>query len=688
MQTAQRAGSIFPSFRRSWLGSGSVTAAAVALASVPTAEAQAQSIPVAPRASTTVAAQGTPTVESGGVSISQGSVTDQITVSTSTAIINWNTLDTATFDTTSDYVNFLPTGTNLQFAGPGADYAVLNRIFSAPDSAGDFRGIAFGGNVTSQLAPGGAIGGTIWFYSPGGILVGPTATFNVGSLLLTTSAPDPAGLGTGVIDLTGVTDPSSTITIDPGATIDALNAGSYVGIVAPRVVQNGDVTVNGSVAYVGAEEATLTINNGLFDISVGLGTEDANGVVHGDTGTTTGPSSTGAADAQGIYMVAVPKNDAITMLVGGVIGYQAASVASIVNGNIVLTTGDTVTVGGSATAPTIVVDKTVSTDATGNIQADGAAFGSNVTMFADDTIDLIAGSVLFDSTFASNSVGTMDLDIAAGQTINIAATAAASVGATGDVTLRAGTGSETGGNINITVDQIGFTDSVISGLLVGGDLTIDASGSGLDDFGSIRDNGNTGIGTDATGGNVTINVASGGDIVVAGNFEIDASAQGGKGELVSGDSVGGNVSLTMSSGTINVGGRLFIDTFAEDAAIAKSTIPGTGAVGSDSIAGDVAIDISGGTLTTGTNIFVRAYASATDGADFETEQSNDATAGDVSINISGGSHSTDTFFINVNASGGASFDALGFDTVGAANRGSTSLLRCPTPIPRSISRVI
>ena len=60
---------------------------------------------------------------------------------------------------------------------------MLNRIVPTDPT----RAISLNGTVNSTLA-GGATGGNIWFVSPGGIVVGATATFDVGGLLLTTLA--------------------------------------------------------------------------------------------------------------------------------------------------------------------------------------------------------------------------------------------------------------------------------------------------------------------------------------------------------------------------------------------------------------------------------------------------------------------------------------------------------------------
>src|SRR3546814_53261 len=106
---------------------------------------------------------------------------------------------------------------------------------------------------------------------------------------------------------------------------------------APRIEQGGTVTVNGAAAYVAAEAVDLSINQGLFDIFISAGTTDANGVVH--TGSTGGPASTGVGDNHRVYMVAVPKNQALTMLLEGNVGFDTATDVTIDNGQIVLSAG-------------------------------------------------------------------------------------------------------------------------------------------------------------------------------------------------------------------------------------------------------------------------------------------------------------------------------------------------------------
>ena len=65
-------------------------------------------------------------------------------------------------------------------------------------------------------------------------------------------------------------------------------------MVAPRIVHGGAVRVNGSAAYVAGEQVQLRVNQGLFDIIVDTGSDNATPLVH--TGSTGGPASTGAGD--------------------------------------------------------------------------------------------------------------------------------------------------------------------------------------------------------------------------------------------------------------------------------------------------------------------------------------------------------------------------------------------------------
>ena len=220
---------------------------------------------------------------------------DVITVTAAEAFINWQPLDmeAATFDPgtglVNNPINLLPTSRTLRFQSDGFNYTVLNRIL--PAATADGRPVQFNGLVQSFVDDAATtVGGNVWFYSPGGIIIGADSTFDVGGLVLTTNditSPVTTGLFDDII-FDGVVDSTSAVTIEPGAEINALfNANapqndSYLAIVAPRINQGGDVNVDGSIAYVAAEAATISFGNGLMDISipVGRGTSDAVGINH------------------------------------------------------------------------------------------------------------------------------------------------------------------------------------------------------------------------------------------------------------------------------------------------------------------------------------------------------------------------------------------------------------------------
>jgi filamentous hemagglutinin family protein len=302
----------------------SCAAAALASVLVQPSEAKAQTAP-------TGAFQGDITGTIGVVSQNRtSSTTETITVGSSTATIQWAATNN----------NFLPVGNTATFTSSAGltDYTVLNRIAPADGSTP----IQLNGTVVSTLQGTSSIGGNIWFYSPSGILVGSGAVFDVGSLLLTTLDPGPEWAAdadgfSASFSQTEETAPGP-IQILEGAQINALSEGSYVALVAPRIEQGGNVQINGAAAYAAAEQLTLTMNQGLFDVQVDLGTADPNGVVH--TGATGGPASTNSTtDPHRIYMVAVPKSQALTMLLSGSRGFAPAIGAGVENGRIILSAG-------------------------------------------------------------------------------------------------------------------------------------------------------------------------------------------------------------------------------------------------------------------------------------------------------------------------------------------------------------
>ncbi|MBX9728061.1 MAG: hypothetical protein K2X31_04050, partial [Sphingopyxis sp.] len=131
--------------------------------------------------------QGTGTVASGNASIVQTGTVDTVRVTTPEAVINWRPNDTSG----TGSINFLPSGRRVQFLGD-ADFTVFNRIIPV-NAAGTpvSRLIELNGQIDTFVI--GQQGGNVWFYSPGGILVGGIGVFNVGSLILSTREIDTTG---------------------------------------------------------------------------------------------------------------------------------------------------------------------------------------------------------------------------------------------------------------------------------------------------------------------------------------------------------------------------------------------------------------------------------------------------------------------------------------------------------------
>lgn len=503
--------------------------------------------------------QATPTATFGSVTIDTGPTTTAITVSGPSAVINWTPTDSAP---TGGPIIFQTSGTTATFSngvsGP-ADFAVLNRIIPT----GSNRPIQFNGEVISQIqsaVAGPRPGGTVFFYSPGGILIGSSAIFNVGNLVLTTS--DLGFDAAGNFDTNGsyvfqpATVPGSRISVANGAQITASQDGSYLALVAPNIENNGRIEVNGSAALVAADAATMTFSpSGLFDIEVTSGSSSS-GLAILNTGTITGAAASGI-NVHRIYMVAVPKNDALTMAIGAgsSLGFDIAGAADVDGNAIVLSAGRDVIGGnvqfgaspggGTGSANIIGSDSFISSaleaQATGGIQfgaqtPDGLIFASDVflrstggssILFAQGTgfVNVAGNLQLRGDVFGTNAANPAvavgaDLLALDGGTITIAGSALLSASAVGGFTLQPDTsgGDGIGGLARIEA----FNGSSIT---IGGDAILQAFGEG----------GGSQVG-DAGGGSGfggIARVTAGGPqaslISIGGSLETDTSGYGAAG---------------------------------------------------------------------------------------------------------------------------------------------------------------
>lgn len=497
--------------------------------------------------------QATPTATFGSVSISTTPTTTAITVSSPSAVINWTPTDTAA---TGGPIIFQTSGTTATFTNSPAansDFAVLNRIIPS----GSTRPIQFDGTVVSRLqsAAGGQVpGGTVFFYSPGGILIGASSVFDVGNLVLTTSdiaySTTSGSFGSGgTYVFQPATVAGSQIVVSAGAQLGATTDGSYIAMIAPSVTNNGTINVNGSAALVAADAATITFApSGLFDIQVDSGTS-ATGTVAANNGTITGAAASDPAIFHRIYMVAVPKNDAITMVIGGgsSLGFDIAGAADVSGNTIVLSAGNNV-VGGSAQ----------------NFASSGGGTG---------LAGISGGDADFTSNLEARLTGQFQLGSGSSAGLDFASNVfASSTG--GDVSVFANAGGQVsfGANVEFYADRSGASASVIATagsahLYATDGGTIDVTGDvhlSANAYGASAISPNTSAG-DALGGFAKIQANNGGRVTVGGDAQLDAIGFGGQVQTAgagAGRGTGGTA-WVLSTGTagsvVDIGSSVTLD---------------------------------------------------------------------------------------------------------------------------------
>ncbi|WP_294120697.1 hypothetical protein [Sphingomonas sp.] len=565
-----------------------------------------------------------------GVTIDQSTPGQtNIAVNQTQAVINWTTTNAPS----GGQIVFQPSGTTATFSGT-SDFAVLNRV--APGTAGN--AIFMNGTINSLV--GGNTGGTVYFYSPNGIIIGANAVINVGSLGLTTLPITDDGTANAIwmpgfggssptVTFGQATDPNSyirTATVIDGS-IRANGAGSYVALVAPSIEHRGNIRTDGAAALVAAEAATITFSpSGLFDIQVTTGTDAATGIdVNG--GTIDRNSAVEGADHHA-YLVAVAKNDAVTMLVtnGGSIGFDTATSALAGENNSVILSGGYDIGGGSvgfqsgtSTVALNIRQATMSSDvhaqftgitdistSTGNI-----SFGRDLTVIGGDDTYIyatnghtlsIGGNLTADASISGTGVTGNYLQLGAysGSTLTIG----------GDVSLAAnayGTAAQGDGlnGSNATGGTMYIEAKGGSTVTIGGSLDFSVDGYGGDNFYS------NGAGGNGTGGQVYLQSNYGGStFTITGPVFGSAQGFGGSsGEcqscnITGGNGTGGSVAVYANTGTPN---QL---TLSSDLALVAAGYGGAGDAGGGtgrggsaslgaadgsaaSVGGDTTIDASG-----------------------------------------------------------------------------------------------
>ncbi|MDR6834499.1 MULTISPECIES: hypothetical protein [unclassified Sphingopyxis] len=582
-----------------------------------------------------VAGSGTITTLPGGTTAGTGVNPSTVNVNGPQSIIDW----TPSNAPVGGIIDFLPSGNTLNFVGNTVDYVVLNRFIAASGTPIADQ-IALNGTVNSVVSISGLPNlqnGHIWFYNAGGILIGNGAAINVGSLVLTTNdviTTDGLFGPAGEIRFRGAS--GSTAAVAVNGNINAANAfnpgSSYVAVVAPRIVQAGAVRVDGSAAYVAAEQTDIRINTGLFDINVLVGAEGGNVITH--TGSTTGPAhAQGDIDQSRIYMVAMPKNDAVTMLVSGSIGYDdAVSAQTDPDGAVRLSAGYNIFGGELDGAPA---------------NATAANITINDTLFRSDTVARASGALLGQpllqvptgGPFTSvppphlgrllvQGNGSFTGDASA--TFNLGAGRV--IGATGALTLASGGANGAVGSaaINVSGGQLltggmlailadGLIDSATGGSTGGAAaFTMTGGTAQLGDLlvGANAEAGAAFDGTAGTGTGGTATVSLLGGVLNSGSVTVSASGTGGTGPDGSddnaanvtpggpgGDGIGGSATIRIDGATVTVSGTT--TAFAEGLGGAGgnfssgSGIVEAGGLGGNGQGGTAAITMVSGTLNTG-----------------------------------------------------------------------------------------
>lgn len=672
--------------------------------------------------------QGSGTVAFGSATIDT-SVANATTVTVNTAhtTINWTPGDST--GNSTPFV-FLPGGATATYQGNaalgGTPYTVLNRII--PNGTGAMQ---FNGTVNSDAA------GRIWFYSPTGLILGGTARFNVGSLLLTTADPVPDANGNfmpieGQFTLSGVAGSSAAVVIQAGAQINATTTGqsNYVVALAPRIQQDGAISVRGSAALVAAESATFAIDStGLFTISVNAangGTTVTGSDALAVTGNVGGPDAASAGAPRRVYLMAVPKNNAITMAISasGALGFDIAGAANVSGNAIVLSGGRNITdtgTGNPITGPSLINQPVAISIARGNYTS-GAWVGSNGSVAIGDAqaggtpdikfagqLNATANTVGMNLTQGANAVAgnlvldaSGDLQSAAGQaTLSLdGASTTLTVGGRIDLFARngpLGSGSTSpaafynnggvaslsasngavlsaAGNIKVSSNALGQTSGAYpaQGPTTAGSTDVSATGGGqiLSTGGQMIAIANA-FGLTASGGSFTSPAidAAGGSVQVqaVGTGSLISAAAG---LIVQAGGTGGSDAVLGSGGNATGGSATVIA-----GAGGRIAATGTLAIAADATAGDAVLSGgSGGRATAGMAQLVASDGTVAGLAGTTIAVEASAAGGNSTLGGAGGSASAGSATVQTGGTSGRIDGATGItvnaDATGGAASGS------------------
>jgi filamentous hemagglutinin family protein len=420
-----------------------------AAAAIACGTARAQTPPPPPPAIPQLGTQvsGTVTVVADGLPSTLGTIPAgtgalQLTTATRSAVINWDS-----FNVGQGRVVEFRAGLPDAVAAQGLNYAVLNRVTGASRS-----------DINGTIVTTGPGRGTIFVLNPNGILFGPTAVVNVGSLVAGAMAIDPANFTvatSGAVTATGLTaSGSALIQVQEGARLTT-PAGGALLLVAPQIDSAGALGdgTTGSVSLIAAATMNLSLNGSIITASVQAGTPVAAGLKLG-----------GTVQAGSVYVAAIPAAGVTGALlqVGGV---AAATNVTAFNGEIVLTAGAGVgpitAPAGSVTDLQVGSGTTLSATGTGRVAATRQVTLGGLGIATGGDLTVTGREVQVDARLAA---GNAALAGSPAQALSVTATngalglgAAGSLTASGTVTVNG-----TGGNIALLGAVIGRLGTAVS----------------------------------------------------------------------------------------------------------------------------------------------------------------------------------------------------------------------------------
>ncbi|HEX8365206.1 MAG TPA: filamentous hemagglutinin N-terminal domain-containing protein [Allosphingosinicella sp.] len=537
-------------------------------------------------------------------------------------IVNWNSFN----------IGAGPPNVVSFNAGGAGNLAILNRVIGGGTST-------IGGQMLSDPNV------SVFLINPNGILFGPSANVNVGSLIASTlDIADADFLDGSPYSFSGTG--TMGVTIDGGASLVAggelILLGGFFNVGAGSTLSAG-----GDVAFVAGSDITMSFGAGSpMAITIAQGTPVDGVVIPGQL--TVGGIVTG----QNVYVAAATRSTIVDALLN-VSGSLTATTASVTDRGVVLAAG--------APAAGVAIDP--SGDTTGGVSVQ---IGSAITAQVDPSAP--AGTIASVEIRARNSVGATaaitaahDVAVSSDQsTVSVGGVTAdrdLAIRANGDLTagtlsagddivleaagalatldITSGTGTDEAGagdaeagmplaGADVRIATAGALDPATEGVLVG---RVRANGAGSD----IRISG----GTNGTGdGTTDLDLIAGGNVeIIGGARGVDVAISGGgsvsTGALQARDDIAVRAVATVSTGDLTSGTTVGSGLPVESAGAADALVPSVDFSGHDiDVAGDGAI--LGRVVANGAGSDVR-IAGGTAGIGNSTADVDIDAAGDVTL---------------------------------------------------------